>query len=137
MAGYRKIFCIGGEGGHLGSDGINPILFQIFVGDASRQWLEVNYVDTAIKPIGKIKTIVPRGPDHRDSLIDACLAFYPKFFESCPSLPAVKEKLNDAERMDFDMGENVPAEWAQLREEARPLMNKLAIFRADLVPVET
>lgn len=29
MAGYSKIFCIGGEGGYLGSDGINPILFQI------------------------------------------------------------------------------------------------------------
>lgn len=136
MAGYGKIFCVGGEGGYLGSDGINPILFQIFVGDASRQWLEVNYVDSSIKPIGKIITIIPQGPDHKDSIIDACLAFYPQFFGSCPSLPAVKEKLKDAERMDFDLGKNVPEEWAQLREEARPLLSKLAIYKAELVPVE-
>lgn len=136
MAGYRKIFCVGEEGGYLGSDGINPILFQIFVGDASRQWLEVNYIDSTIKPIGKIKTIIPQGPNDKNSIIDACIAFYPKFFESCPSLFAVKTKLKDAERMDFDLGKNVPEEWAQLREEARPLISKLAIYQAELIPVE-
>ena len=25
MAGYSKIYCIGGEGGFLGADGMNPI----------------------------------------------------------------------------------------------------------------
>lgn len=43
MAGYSKIYCIGGEGGFLGADGMNPIDFQILVGDADRQWLEVRY----------------------------------------------------------------------------------------------
>ena len=43
MAGYSKIYCIGGEGGFLGSDGMNPIDFQILVGDGNRQWLEARY----------------------------------------------------------------------------------------------
>ena len=37
MSGYSKIYCIGGEGGFLGSDGMNPIDFQILVGDGNRQ----------------------------------------------------------------------------------------------------
>ena len=43
MAGYSKIYCIGGEGGFIGVDGINPIDIQILVSDVHRQWLEVHY----------------------------------------------------------------------------------------------
>lgn len=45
MAGFSKIYCVGGLGGFQGADGVNPILFQILVGDASRQWLQVHYFD--------------------------------------------------------------------------------------------
>jgi hypothetical protein len=45
MAGYSKLYCVGGLGGYLGADGINPILFQILIGNADRQWLEVHYFD--------------------------------------------------------------------------------------------
>ena len=50
MAGYSKIYCVGGEGGFLGADGMNPIDFQILIGDGDRQWLEVRYFNRDIKP---------------------------------------------------------------------------------------
>lgn len=131
MAGYSKLYCIGGEGGFLGSDGINPIFFQILVGDAHRQWLESHYFDPDIRPMGNINVIIPAGPYHPNSLIDACLAFFPKHFDACPSLVEVSEALQDATRIDFDLGGEPPG-WAQLREEARPLFKHLVIYEGEL-----
>jgi hypothetical protein len=104
MAGYSKLYCIGGLGGYMGADGINPILLQIWVGDSDRQWLEAHYFDTGIRPIGNIKVVVPEGPDHPNALLDACLAFYPSAFTQCPSMTQVKTKLAAAERLGFDLG---------------------------------
>ena len=42
MAGFNKVYYVGGLGGFMGADGINPICFEIWVGDADRQWLEVH-----------------------------------------------------------------------------------------------
>ena len=46
MAGFSKIYIIGGSGGFLGSDGVNPIIVQILVGRSDGEWLEVNYFDS-------------------------------------------------------------------------------------------
>jgi hypothetical protein len=54
MAGYSRIYCIGGLGGFAGADGINPMLVQIWVGDADRQWLEAHYFDPGLEPLGCI-----------------------------------------------------------------------------------
>jgi hypothetical protein len=133
MAGYSKLYCIGDLGGFMGADGINAILLQIWVGDAGRQWLEAHYVDTRIRPIGNIKTIVPEGPGHPNALLDACLAFYPEAFSQCPSMTRVKSKLAKAEQLDFDLGKNkIPQEWDQLRSEARGPFSELHIFEAEL-----
>ena len=59
----------------MGADGVNPIEFLILVGEADRQWLEPHYVDRSIKPIGKLRVIVPAQSDQPDSLLDACIAF--------------------------------------------------------------
>lgn len=134
MAGISNIYCIGGEGGFLGADGMNPIDFQILVGDADRQWLEVRYFSRDIRPIGKVKVIIPAGPDHPDTLIDACLVFFPEYFESCPSLAQVVEALGDVSRIDFHLN-GEPSGWAQLREEARPLFKYLVIYKAELQKV--
>lgn len=131
MAGYSKIYCIGGEGGFLGADGMNPIDFQILVGDADRQWLEVRYFNKDIRPIGRVRVIIPKGPDHPDALIDACLTFFPEYFESCPSLVQVVEALGNVSRIDFHL-DGEPTGWAQLREEARPLFKYLVIYKAEL-----
>ena len=131
MAGYSKIYCIGGEGGFMGADGINPIHFQILVGDGGRQWLEVRYFNKDIGSMGEIEVIVPAGPDHPDALIDACLAFFPEYFESCPSLTQVVEALGSVSRIDFDL-DGEPSGWAQLREEAKSPFKHLIIYEAKL-----
>ena len=78
MAGYSKLYVIGGQGGGMGADGVNPIEFLVLIGDADRQWLEPHYVDRSIKPIAKLRAIVPVRPDQPDSLLDACIAFCPR-----------------------------------------------------------
>jgi hypothetical protein len=133
MAGYSKLYCIGGLGGSEGADGINPIGLQIWVGNSSRQWLEPHYFDNDITPIGHIKVIVPRGPDDPNALLDACIAFYPEAFAQCASMAVVQSKLARAETLDFDLGENeIPQEWHQLRKEAQGPFRELHIFEADL-----
>ena len=48
----------------------------------------------------------------------------------------VAAKLKDGERQDFDAAPGkAPAEWAALREEARPLLRELGIWRGELAPV--
>jgi hypothetical protein len=134
MAGFSKIYVIGDLGGFEGADGVNAIKMQIWVGDADRQWLQPHYVDSSIRPLGKIDCIIPEAPDHPDSLLDACIAFFPKHFRQCPSFPAVARQLESAARLDFDAGAaKIPAEWGQLREEARRCFRELNIFTADLV----
>jgi hypothetical protein len=131
MAGYSKLYCIGGLGGFKGADGINPIELQIWVGNSSRQWLEAHHFDNNVRPIGKIKAIVPEGPNDPNALLDACIAFYPKAFAQCASMAAVESKLARAESLDFHMGE-IPQEWHQLRREALGPFRGLHIFEAEL-----
>lgn len=122
----------------MGADGVNPIEFLVLVGDADRQWLEPHYFDRSIMPIGRVQVIVPPGPDHPDSLLDACIAFCPRHFRTCPSLGEVESALRDADRLDFDARpQDIPPAWANLREEARPLLAAMSIWRADLVPIKS
>ncbi|MBL8862356.1 MAG: hypothetical protein JNK02_10125 [Planctomycetes bacterium] len=137
VAGYSKIYVIGGQGGVMGADGVNPIELLILVGDASRQWLEPHYFDKSIQPIGKLRVIIPAGPDQPDSLLDACIAFCPRHFSACPSLQEVESALRAAERLDFHARPgDIPAAWARLRDEARPLFAALSLWQADLVPID-
>lgn len=136
MAGFSKLFVVGGPGGYFGSDGVNPIAFQILVGNGNRQWLEAHYFDTDIKPIGAVRTIIPAGPDDPDALLDACIAFFPEHFKSCPSLAKVKKALEHAESLDFNLGRcEIPLAWGDLRGQARPLFKKLCIWEAQLIPM--
>jgi hypothetical protein len=135
MAGFSRFYVIGGLGGFMGADGVNPIEMMIMVGEGNRQWLEPRYFDTRIKPLGKLKTIIPAGPDHPDALLDACIAFYPRLFRECHLLKEVESSLGDAERLDFDARPlEIPKGWYKLREEARPIFTSLNIWLADLVP---
>ena len=126
-----KIYCIGAEGGFMGSDGLREIHLQILVTDSDQQALVAYHLDRHIRPMGRVKVIIPGGPDHPDALIDTCLAFYPKYFASCQSLTQVAEALTNATRIDFDL-DGAPTGWAQLREEARPLFRELVIYEAVL-----
>lgn len=135
LAGYTAIYCIGGEGGFQGADGINPIFFQILVGDGNRRWLEVHYFDQTIRPIGNVSVIVPESPESQNALLDACLAFFPQHFEQCASLAEVKETLAEATHLDLGSRE-IPLRWNHLREEARPLLSSLNIYFAALEPMQ-
>jgi hypothetical protein len=121
----------------MGADGVNPIEFLVLVGEADRQWLEPHYFDASIQPIGKLRVIVPAEPDDPNSLLDACIAFCPRHFRKCPSLEKVEAALQDAERLDFlARPQDILAAWARLRDEARPVLAKMDVRRADLVPIE-
>jgi hypothetical protein len=136
LAGFSKLYVIGGLGGFQGADGVNPIQMQIWVGTADRQWLEPHYVDPSIKPLGAIRAIVPEKPDDPVALLDACLVFFPKHFEQCPSLAEAAASLEGMTRLDFDQGKKaIPSIWPKLREEARPYFKRLHIFEAVLTPV--
>ena len=136
MAGFSKLYVIGGLGGVQGADGVNPIQMQIWVGDADRQWLEPYYVDRSIKPLGAIRAIVPEKPDDPVALLDACLVFFPKHFEQCTSFAEAAGSLEGMTRLDFDLEKKaIPAIWPKLREEARPYFKRLHIFEAVLTPV--
>ena len=133
MAGYSRIYVVGGLGGHDGCDGVNPIEFMLLVGNADRQWLEPRYMDAATKPLGRLRFVVPEGPDHADALLDACIAFAPRYFAECPSLAKVAAELRDVERLDLHMPIGpIPAAWAVLREEARAPFARLNIWDGEL-----
>lgn len=136
MAGFSTIYCIGPGGGFMGSDGVNPILAQIWVGHGDRMWFEGHYFEEDLGPMGKLRTVVPSNPQREDNLLDACLAFFPVAFEECPSYAAVVEELGETERLDFHLEpEKVPASWEKLREEAREAFADLGLWRAEIVPV--
>ncbi|KRE48371.1 hypothetical protein [Paenibacillus sp. Soil724D2] len=104
-------------------------VLQILEGNSDRQWYQSRVISAHVKPIGRIKVIIPEGPDLPDAVLDACLAFYPSFFTECPTLPIVQKKLQNATRLDFDLDlEAIPPEWSMLREEARPVFDRLDVY---------
>ncbi len=137
MAGFSKAFVIGGEGGYMGSDGINPIEMFILVGDADRQWLEPLYVNKTLTPIGKITKIIPHGPDDPEMLLDACLAFAPKYFMACPSLKEISQELRNETRLDFHIGNpDISEKWDRLRIEARGFYSELPVWSCNFTKIE-
>ena len=137
MAGYFQIYVIGEPGGIFGADGVNPIKFMILVGNSDRQWLEPVYVDNAIVPIGNLRVIIPASANAPNSLMDACIAFCPEHFRTCPSLEKVCKLLKGIDCLDFNLSpEQIPSDWYSLRKEAKPLFNTMKIWQADLVQVK-
>lgn len=108
---------------------------QIFLGEGSRQWYEAHYLNESFKPIGKIKIMIPLGPNDENSLLDACIAFAPIYFESCTSLKQIKLEFKDKTDLDFNQDKNIPELWNTLRREAQPIFEKLNIFKIKLVPL--
>ncbi len=137
MAGFSRIYCLGGQGGYQGADGLNPLTGQILVGEGNRQWLEPRYCDQPAEPLGKIRTIVPQGPDDPNMLLDACIAFFPNLFTSCPSLAKLRRQCAELHSLDFDYAKDIPVDWHRVREEAKPVFKTLVIYEAHLQPVNS
>lgn len=137
MAGFGDMYVVGTPGGFAGADGANRIDMLVLVGHAGRMWLEPRYFDTRLGKGWGVTKVVPNGPDDPNMLLDALLAFAPALFTDCPSFGEVAAQLEGTERLDFDAApEAIPAEWPQLREEARETVARLNVWRARLEPVE-
>lgn len=81
--------------------------------------------------------MIPAAPHRPDAVLEACLAFFPVPFRECSSFAAVEEEMRGRERLDFHLEEElIPEAWADLREEARPLYRKLAIWEAEIRPLQ-
>ena len=128
MTGFSRIYCITNDVSE-NSGSFKSINLQILSGDSNRQWYEAYYFDKSFTPIGKIKSMVPLGPNDENSLLDACIIFAPKYFESCPSLKEIQTELKDVTFLDFDTGKKIPKLWNSLRKEARPIFEKLNILK--------
>lgn len=124
MGGYSGMYLIGKPGGYMGADGINPIQIQLWTWVNERPGLSVHYVDDTIKPIGKVRFVQTDGADE---VLDACIAFHPAHFRTCPSLAAVEAALANEEICHVDQ----IAAWNALREEARPKLKELSIWWAN------
>jgi len=136
MPYYSKLYFVVGDEGYHG-DGKNTISLEILQGEGNRRWLEPHYFDDRLKPIGEIKTMTPEGPDDPNSLIDACIAFAPKYFEGCPSLEEIKQSMKSFKHLDFDLDkEKIPQLWGKLRDEAKPIFKKLKIFKPSLAELD-
>ena len=139
MAGYNKMYLIGGLGGFQGADGITGIELQILVGDGGRQWYEAHYLNTKLNRIAGVKTLIPSEPNHPEALIDSCICFLADDFRDCPSFKQVEDELNlnKVEKLDFGFGgKDVPVLWAKLREEARAIFETIIIFEANIERVQ-
>lgn len=134
MSGIYKLFVIGGAGGFMGADGVNPVEMIIGVGGADRMWLEPIVVRTRGRRT-RVRVVIPARPHDPDLLLDAVLAFDLDRFAECPSQAAVREQLEGVTRLDFHLGRGIPAAWPALREEARPIFARMGIWQADLTEV--
>jgi len=108
------------------------ISLVILRGDGGRIWYESSGPK---KSIGHVKIIIPRGPYDSNQILDALIAFGPKYFQDCKSLEIVKKKLKNVKRLDFDLHlDEIPTEWESLREEAQKvLMNpKITLIEYDI-----
>jgi len=138
MAGISNIYCIGGQGGFMGADGMNPIVAQIWQGYADRMWLEARYFDNRYGPIGRVKTVIPPGPDDPNMLIDAAIIFFPDFCKDCASFPELVEHIGNRERLDFHLDKtlsDVNSALSRLREDARSKFSTLFIMEGCLTEI--
>lgn len=119
----------------MGCDGINRLDLMILVGDGNRQWLEARIFNPQIRPLGKVKTIIPEGPNNPNSLLDALIAFFPSYFDDCPTMAQVRKEMEGVRRMDFDLNKGIPESWEQLRTEAQKLVKNLPVYEAVLKKV--
>ena len=86
---YSRVYLIG-ENMHSQNSSspfnLNPGL-MILEQYGNRISHRVFYLNEQIKPIGKIKIVVPEGPDSPSILMDSAIAFYPEWFKECRALP--------------------------------------------------
>jgi len=134
VAGYVKFYLLGGKGGYMGVDGINPIDLVIGVGTSDREWLKPVSIRTGKQsnPIWKLDSIIPDPDNYENSIIDAFIAFSPHSFKECSKFQEVVTQVGNSLQIDFNDKEKIPKSWGMLREEAKPIFEKMTVFEANL-----
>jgi len=133
MAGFIKIYMVGGSGGFLGSDGINPIALQVLIGTSSREWLEPNYFDKNFSSLSGITHMVPKSPTNDENIIDGLIIFAPQLFEeSCDLLKDAQMHFDKLGKKRIDMSKDQPTFWDDLVSQAKPKFKNLKLYRANI-----
>ena len=133
MAGFIKIYMVGGSGGFLGSDGINPIALQVLIGTSSREWLEPNYFDKNFSSLSGITHMVPKSPTNDENIIDGLIIFAPQLFEeSCDLLKDAQMHFDKLDKKRIDMSKDQPTFWDDLVSQAKPKFKNLKLYRANI-----
>jgi len=133
MAGFFKIYILGGSGGFLGSDGVNPIALQILVGTADREWLEPKYFDENLSSISGITHVVPQRPINDENIIDGLIIFAPQLFlKDCDLLSDAYKYFEKLGQKRIDMGKDRPDFWSDLIDQAKPTFDNLKLFKANI-----
>ena len=133
MAGFSKIYIIGGSGGFLGSDGVNPIIVQILVGGSDGEWLEVNYLDSKYDSLCGIKKIIPRKTVNDDTILEGLLVFTPWLFsEKCDLMNNLKDYFKKLGRKNINLHKDAPSFWDDLLIQAEPIFRETKLFSADI-----
>ncbi len=65
-------------------------------------------------------------------IIDAFIAFAPELFKECSILQKVANEIGNSTSIDFTNSETIPKSWNHLREQARPIFEKIPIFEAQI-----
>ena len=87
--------------------------------------------------MGRVKTMVPLGPDMDDNILDACIVFFPDAFKECPSFTEVEKQLKEVDHLDFHLNKGIPKGWDKLREEARETFKNLGVWTGgELEPIQ-
>jgi len=133
LAGFIKLYLIGGRGGFDGADGINPIDLIIGVGASDREWLEPIFA--AKKSYLGIEVIIPDPDNYQNSIIDACIAFAPDLFKKCELLHKVAVELGGSNRLDFTDKNTIPKSWEELRDQARPIFGNISVFESPIIEI--
>lgn len=138
MSGIVAYYYVGQGGGFMGSDGMAGKDLEIRVGAGHTEWLEAGYTTYNYKPMSmSLKSFVPFGPVHEDTLRIAMILFASNLFESCPSFNKVKQEMEQIEFIDFSSGYNVPPHFMDLFEESKSvdISDKVTIYLAKLEEV--
>ena len=133
MAGFYKIYMVGGSGGFLGADGINPIAFQILVGTADREWLEPKYFDETFKSISGITHMVPLGPTNDENIIEGLIIFAPQLFmKNCDLIKDAFKYFDKLGKKRIDMGKDQPDFWDDLVDQAQSIFQNIKLYSAEI-----
>ena len=140
MSGIAAYYLAGGSGGYMGADGLNGgVDFYVELWVGHREAFAVNYVTYNYLPMSlSLKSFVPYEPfDTERKERTMAILFASNLFAECPSFEKVRQECEGVERIDFNLGTNVPEHFEDLYEESKKvkLPERFHLYFANLQSV--